>query len=480
MKRLAACLVLIMMLPVAASAQSFEEAMSDAYATNPDLGAARAALRGTDEQVPQALANWRPTVTATGTATQEYLYTHPSAAGAIAAPGTGNNGASIPEALVPPGHQALRPYTYGVQITQPLYRGGRTTADTSRAENTILAGRAQLATTEQTVLLNAGTAYMDVLRDQSTVDLEVKNDQALSKIADAFQKRLHVGEVTRTDVAQAEAQRGAGVSTRMLAQSQLATSRANFQRYVGVYPESLQMPELAYPLPPTQEETMAIAEENNPQVLSATYTEAAARDSVDLAHGAGLPELDLIGQGGRTREGYAGSPPIADGTIEAQLNIPLYAGGLTSSQVRQAKQVANQRLIEIEAARRQARQQAIQAWQTLDATTQAIAVERQSLKAAEQAYEGARQEEQVGTKSTLDLLSTLQVLLSAGIGLATTEHDEQVAKLGVLSAIGQLTAQGLNLPVDQYDPVAHYADVHDSWGGEGIDPETMKANSSSK
>ena len=236
-------------------------------------------------------------------------------------------------------------------------------------------------------------------------------------------------------------------------------------------PGKLEQPPLPYPIPASLDESIDDAELANPQVLSAKYTEAAARDSVDLAHGQGNPELDLIGQAGRNREGYTGSPPVANGTIEAQLNIPLYTGGLTSSQVRQAKQTASQRLIEIESARRQAHQQAIQAWQTLDATTQAVAFQREAVQAAQQAYTGAQQEERVGTKTTLDLLSTVQVLLSSQVSLVQTEHDLRVAKLGLLAAVGRLTAQSLNLPIDSYDPTANYKQVHDSWGGESIEPD---------
>ncbi len=452
-------------------AQTFPEALALAYQNNPDLNAARAALRGTDEQVPQALANWRPTISAVGSANYEGVYSHPSAAGAVATPGSTTGAGSTPNVAseIPGGHQILQPYSYGLQITQPVYRGGRTVADTSRAENTVKAGRAQLANTEETVLLNAGTSYLDVVRDQATIDLEVSNDQLLAKIADAFGKRLEVGEVTRTDVAQAEAQRGQSLSTRTLAESQLANSRAAFLRYVGVMPMGLKDPELPYALPDSLDDALALAEANNPQVLTASYTEAAARDSIDLAHGAGNPEVDLIGQAGRQRQGYTGSAPVDDAMIEAQLNIPLYTGGLVSSQVRQAKQVASQRLIEIESARRQAHQQAQQAWESLEATTAAIKIQEQAVKSARVAYQGSKEEDLVGTKTTLDVLSATQVLLSTQLGLLQTQHDRLVAKLTLLSALGQLTAEGLSLPVDfKYDAKDNYEHVHDKVFGEAI------------
>ncbi len=464
--------VLLALWPHAGRAQTFPQALALAYQNNPDLNAGRAELRGIDEQVPQALSNFRPQVSATGSINYEGIYSRPGAVGAVSAPTTASGAgqtANVPQELIGSGHQTLVPYSYGLQITQPLYRGGRTVADTSRAGNTVNAGRATLANTEETVLLNAGTAYLDVVRDEATVEFETKNDQLLAQIANAFQHRLNVGEVTRTDVAQAEAQRGESLSTRIIAENTLATSRSSFVRYVGIMPEKLEDPELPYALPGTLEEALTMAEAENPQVVAAAYTEAAARDSVDLANGAGLPEVDLIGQAGRTREGYAGSPPIDNATIEAQLNIPLYTGGLVSSQVRQAKQVQTQRYIQIDSARRLAHQQAQQAWETIEATTGALKVEQTALKSAEVAYKGAIAEDAVGTKTTLDVLNQVQMLLSARLAILTSRHDLLVAKLGLLSAIGRFTAEGLHLPIEfAYNPRDNYSHVSDKLEGNGI------------
>ena len=469
--RFTSCALLAALVPGLAGAQDFTQSLVDAYQTNPELNAARAALRGVDEQVPQALANFHPTLSAVGSANQEYIYSHPSASGAVSAPTTVSGAgttSNVPQQLIGEGHQTLQPYSYGLQLTQPVYRGGRTVADTSRAENAVLAQRGQLTTTEQQVLLGAATAYLDVVRDQTIVDLEVENDHLLVHIADSFQNRLRVGEISRTDVSQARAMQTQNRSSRILAQSQLATSRAAFLRYVGTMPEKLSDPQINYPLPPTIEEATEEADANNPAVLAATYTEAAARDSIDLAAGNANPEVNLIGEAGRSRQGFAGSGPLDDATVEAQLNIPLFTGGLVSSQVRQAKQLASQRLIEVESARRQARQQAVQAWETLQATTTAVAEQMEGIRAAQDAFNGSREEDAVGTKTTLDLLNAVEVLLTARTTLAATRHDNLLAKINLLASIGKLTAEGLALPVDTYDPRANYAQVHDQLIGTDI------------
>ena len=239
------------------SAKTLTEALAETYDTNPELQAARAALRAVDEQVPQALSNWRPTIRATGSANREGVYSHPSAAGNQAAPTTFSGAGTIPnvaQASIPPGHQDLQPYSYALQVTQPLYRGGRTAADTERAEYTVLAQRAQLEITEQNTLLSAATAYLDVVRDQRTLDLYFQNNQLLHHITNGFQQRLKAGEVSRTDVSQALAQQAQTESSRVRAQNQLAASRAAYLRYVGEFPEILAQPQLPYIIPSSLEE----------------------------------------------------------------------------------------------------------------------------------------------------------------------------------------------------------------------------------
>jgi TolC family type I secretion outer membrane protein len=450
-------------------AQSFTEALAEAYETNPDLNAARAALRGADEQVPQALSHWRPTVNATAQQSQEGIYSHQSPFGTVASTGTGSD-----LGVVPSGHQTLQPYSYGLQITQPVYRGGRTEADTSRAENTVLAQRAQLANTEQTVFLNAGTAYLDVVRDQTVSDLQISNEKILHQTVEAFQHRLEAGDVTKTDISQSRAQAAQTRAARALAASQLSASRAKFLRYIGSYPEKLEQPTLPYPLPATVEEATDEAENQNPQVLNALYTESAARDAIDLANGSRLPEINIVGETGRLRQGYTGSTITSDATVEIQLNMPLYTGGLTSSQVRQAQQLASQRMIEIETAKREAHENALAAWQNLEAISDAVKEQQAAVTEAEEAYKGAKIEDAAGTKTTLDLLSTLQVLLTAQTSLATEEHDLLLAKLNLLSATGGLTAERLALPVTYYDPKSNYEAVHDKW--MGTDAEMVSEN----
>ena len=328
--------------PVAA-AQTMEETLSNAYTQSTQLGGARAQQRATDEQVPQALSNWRPTVTVNGGITRTHTDIAPRAAANTSGSATGYNTQK----------------SASVQIVQNLYRGGRTEAQTSQATNVVKAGQAQLKATEQAVLLQAAQSYLDVVRDQSTVDLNASNEAVLKRQLDAETDRLRVGEVTRTDVALAQASYQQARAQHTTAIGTLKTDQAAYQRVVGQAPGKLVQPVFKYELPASLEDAVAEAEENNPNVVAAEFVERAARDGVDLAQGARLPTIQLIGTFERLYPGpnaQASSPFFPDlghvshidtGSVAAQISWPLFTGGLASSQVREAKQTANQNLIAI-------------------------------------------------------------------------------------------------------------------------------------
>jgi outer membrane protein/adhesin transport system outer membrane protein len=463
-----------------AVAQTIQDTLSTAYGQSTQLGGARAQQRATDEQVPQALSNWRPTVTATGAITRTHNDYSPQPTG------TNLLGQTVRESGTF-GYNTEK--TIGVQVTQNLYRGGRTEAQTSQATNAVKAGQAQLKATEQAVLLQAAQSYLDVVRDQSTVDLNANNEAVLKRQLDAETDRLRVGEVTRTDVALAQASYQQARAQYTTAVGTLQTDRAAFQRVVGQAPGKLVQPVFKYELPATLEDAVAEAEENNPNVLAAQFVERAARDGVDLAQGARLPTIQLIGTferlypgpnsstqslstqslDGLTGASGKGIDHVDTGSVAAQITWPLYTGGLASSQVREAKQTANQNLIEIEDAKRVARQTAIAAWQQLVAAKANIEALTSQVEAAQIGAEGTRQQALVGTATVLDSLTAEQQLLQAQVNLVGAEHDALVDSFTLLSAVGRMTARDLTLPVTIYDPQVNADRVRDKWFGTGID-----------
>jgi outer membrane protein/adhesin transport system outer membrane protein len=443
-----------------ATAQSIQDTLSTAYGQSTQLGVQRAQQRATDEQVPQALSNWRPTVTATAGITRTHTDVAPPTAVASASVGYNTQKSA------------------SVQVVQNLYRGGRTEAQTSQATNAVKAGQSQLKATEQAVLLQAAQSYLDVVRDQSTVDLNANNEAVLKRQLDAESDRLRVGEVTRTDVALAQASYQQARAQHTTAIGTLQTDRAAFQRVVGQAPGKLVQPVFKYELPGSLEDAVAEAETNNPNVVAAEFVERAARDGVDLAEGARLPTIQLIGTFERIYPGPNASQSffgeghashIDTGSVEAQVTWPIYTGGLASSQVRESKQTANQNLIAIEDAKRVARQTAIAAWQQLVAAKANIEALTAQVEAAQIGAEGTRQQALVGTATVLDSLTAEQNLLQAQVNLVGAQHDALVDQFTLLSAVGRLTARDMSLPVTIYDPQVNQDRVGDKWFGTGID-----------
>ncbi len=428
-----------------ATAQTLQEALAQAYTANPQLEAQRAALRAADEQVPQALSNYRPTVE--GTASIGTAETDVSGAA-----GAGNNGA-----------RTSQPRSLGIAVTQPIYRGGRTAAQVSRAENVVQASRAQLFATEQTILLSAATAYFDVVRDQATLELNTSNEQVIGRQLEATRDRFRVGEVTRTDVSQAESRLAGATSNRILSEGNLASSRAVYARIVGSTPGRLTQPRPTFSLPASMQETIDLAVAANPSIVSSQFTEAAARDAIDQVRGEVLPSVSLRGSLQRGLETSPNAFRTDAASVTAQLTVPLYQAGAVASRVREATQTAGQRRIEIDQARTQTIETAIRAWQALTTSRASIQSRQAQVRAAEIALEGVRQEATVGSRTTLDVLDAEQELLNARVGLVQSQRDELVAAFQILAATGQLGARQLNLPVQAYDVEENYRSVRDRW-----------------
>ncbi|MFA7430133.1 MAG: TolC family outer membrane protein [Rhodospirillaceae bacterium] len=427
-----------------AGAMTLEEALAAAYVGNPTLQAQRAALRATDEQVPQALSGWRPRVSLNGSAGKTWVDSRTT---------TTSTDYNLDNRQI------------GATLTQPLFRGFRTVKGVEAAENVVLAARSQLTSVEQQILLAAAQVYSDVLRDQEVVKLSVNNEQVLRRQLGATQDRFRVGEITRTDVSQAESRVAGSVASRIAAEAQLMSSRATFQRIVGVPPENLELPKALPIVPATLEEAVARALEEQPDVLTAVYGARAAEDTVDVVRGELLPEVSL--QASRNR-GWETSTPgsRADNTqITANLSVPLYQGGAVYSRVREAKSTAGQRRLEVDQAQVSAREQAIQAWENLVAARAEIESRQSQVEAATTALDGVQREAQVGARTVLDVLDAEQELFGANVDLVGAQRNQRVAAFSLLAATGGLTAQNLGLPVEVYDASVHYDAVRGQWFG---------------
>ena len=423
-------------LAMPASAQTLSDALAEAYVSNPTLDAARAALRAVNEEVPQALSNWRPSVTVTGSAGRQR-----NASGTIT------------------------PRSLGLNVTQPLFRGGRTIAETRRAEANVMAQRSRLLRTEQEILFRTATAFMDVWRDQSVLELNLNNETVLRRQLEASEDRFEVGEVTRTDVAQSESRLARATGDRVRAEGSLTTSRAVFEELVGAMPPVLEAPPRLTGLPESQDEVTEKARAAGPAVLAARFAEAAGLENVKVAFGALLPELSLVGSLSRDKETATAKTEVEQARILARLSFPLYQRGLVSSRVREAKQLASQRRKEVNQALRAAMREAVTAWEALQTARARIRAFEAEVRSTDIALEGVKQENAVGARTILDILDAEQELLDARVRLVGARRDEIVASYQVLRAIGKMTARSLSLPVTLYDPDIDLAIVRDVWLG---------------
>ena len=444
--------------PGAASAQSLQDALAHAYMDNPQLQAERANLRSVDESVPQALSNWRPTVSLSAS----QGYTHSDAT-------VRENTNDIS------GSTNALPQSYGVTIAQPIYRGGRTVAQTSEALNLVQAERARLVAEEETILLAVVTDYMNVVRDQATLDLDINNEQVLRRQLEQTQAQFRVGEVTRTDVAQAEASYAQAIATRQAAEGTLQVDRAAYEHDVGMPPGKLTAPTGLPPLPATREDAINLAATGNPNVIAAQFTQAAGEDNVKVVRGQLLPQVGVNATLTHTREGSTssiagtggGGARADEAQVVAQVTMPLYEGGVIYSETRQAQQTVAQRKSLVDDARRAAAQSAATYWEQMVSDRATIVSLQAAIRANEIALDGTRQEAAVGQRTILDILNAEQVLLQSRVNLVSSQHDEIVAELSLSSAVGVLTAKSLALPVELYDPDKNFAAVRDKWIGFG-------------
>jgi outer membrane protein len=437
-----------------ALADTIEAALVRAYQNNPQLNAQRAQVRSTDENVPQALSGYRPKVALTASAGEQYTDTNST------------QGGSANTLVRTEIHGIDPPRSAGLTVTQTLYNGGQTANKTRAAESQVSGAREALRVLEQSVLLSAATIYMDYLRDAAIVEVQRSNTRVLEQTLKQTRDRFNVGEVTRTDVAQAEAQLAAGKTQQLTAEANLVTTRANFRRIIGNEPEALApgSPVDRF-LPGALPGAVELALVENPNVTAAMFGIDVNYLQVKINEGALLPTVTVQAA---TQQAYEQSLVIYRefaATATAQLSIPVYQGGAEYSLIRQSKESLEQQRLNLEMVRDQARANVVTAWGQLVAGKAQVASAQSQVSASEIALDGVRDEARAGQRTTIDVLNAQQALVNARIALVTAQHDRVVASYAVLSAVGRLSPQVLNLNTTAYDPSVHYQQVRDSWFG---------------
>lgn len=432
-----------------AQAETFADALVMALEVNPAYDAAVASLQGLDETVALARAGMRPSVS-----------------GDVRLGGS----VSSVESSVTDGRVTAPAASATLSVTQSLYDGGQTANATEEALANVRAGRAALIGTEQTVLLEAVVAYVDVSRTAENVVLSENNVRVISRELDAAQDRFEVGEVTRTDVAQAKARLAESRAALSTARGVHGSARQAYLRAIGKLPEDLApLPPLPE-LPASLEEAQAIAEKTHPSILSAQAAIAAASSNVREEVGGTLPSLDFVGSLSSSyadigSNGFNTSSDAVTASGEFRATIPLYAGGGLRAEVRRAQALASQERAELFDATRLILEDVGQAWENLQSAQATIVSNRESITANEIAFEGVQEEAKVGSRTTLDVLDAETALLNSRVALVDSLGDEYVAAYQLLSAMGLLTASHLGLDVIVYDPEPNLARAQEFGAG---------------
>lgn len=452
---------------VPASGETLADALALAYQNNPTLQAQRAQQRALDESYVQARTGWRPTLGVGGSLTYNEVRTPKAAAG------QDTNADGIPDSFGAFGIRESNQARIGLTFNQPIWTGGRVAAAVNAANADVLAGRETLRRVEAQVMAQVITAYADTRRDQEALRIRQENVNVLTRQLQESQARFDVGEVTRTDVAQSQSRLSQAQALYQQAVAQLAITRAGYATLVGQNPGELAPePSLAFMLPTDPDEAYKIAEEHNPQLRGQQYAEQASRARVAGARAERMPTVS-----GQVTYGFSG-PAYPDRPADAfqrdlyargvtatlNASVPIFSGGLVSSRVRQAVERNNADRITVEGVRRNVMQGVTQFWSQLIASRANIASAEEQVRAARIAAEGTRQEQQVGLRTTIDVLNAEQELRQAELNQVTSRRDEYVAAANVLATMGRLEGRNLIPAVEQYDAGKNFRKLRITWG----------------
>lgn len=432
-----------------AGAVTIFEAMGSAYTNNPTLQAQRAYLRAVDENVAIAKSGFRPTISLEGSYSDSHV------------------------------HNDVYPVTtdgydesVSAVISQPIFNGFSTWNSVKAADSTVKAEQSNLYNVEQQVLLEASTAYLNVLRDESIVELQVNNEKLLKKRMEETKERFNVGEVTRTDVSQAEARYSQARSDRIAAEGNLAASKAVYIQVIGSEPNNLEEPVgIAEMFPKSIEEAISYAREHNYALKAAKSSLNAQVYTVSANTGALLPQVNFEASAvrGQTRDLETQDPETNSFTWGVNMTVPLYDAGENRARIRQSKYQKWQAQEAVLEAEREMMSSVSSNWEYMVSNQAKIASVKDQIKAYAIALDGVQQEEALGNRTVLDVLDAYQYLLNSNVEEVEARRDYYVSGMQLLLSMGKLTAKDLNLSVNLYDAEKYSEETRGKWLSLSVD-----------
>ena len=429
----------------AAKAETVFEALAEAYRSNPDLQAQRAYLRSVDENVAIAKSGYRPSVALTG----KY--------------GNSNTSNSLN-----PNEDGGESHTLAATVTQPIFSGFSTVNSVKAADSAARAGQYSLADYEQTVFLNASEAYLNVVRDEAIVRLQKNNEKLLKKQLDETQERYNVGELTRTDVAQAKSSYSQAIAGRISAEGTLEVSKAVYKQIIGKEPHNLSEPDNIHTfLPATFDRALSYTMDNNFAVLQAKENLQSKDYTVKANYGALAPQISATGSASKTKSNpkHYGDPSgtIDDVSFGLNASIPLYDAGENRARIRQSKYAKWQAQEQVMSAQRTAVSSITGSWESMVANDARIKALEDQVATNKIALDGVKKEEALGNRTVLDVLDAYQTLLNSQVEVVKARREYYLAAMQVMQAMGKLTAKNLKLDVDLYNPKKYYKDTRNKW-----------------
>ena len=425
-----------------AYAASLFDAMGDAYLHNPTLQGQRAYLRAVDENVAIAKSGYRPNISLNGSYSDSHIHNDMQAT---------NDGYKKAISAV---------------LSQPIFNGFSTYHSVRAADKTVEAEQSNLYSVEQDVLLAAGTAYLDVLRDESIVELQKNNEQLLKKRLDETRERFNVGEVTRTDVAQAEARHSAAISDRISAEGNLAASKAIYTKIIGTTPENLEEPtNMSEMFPKNQEDALNYAYQHNYGLKAAKSNLEASDYAVSANNGALLPQVSFDAKASKSKSEsrFTKDPETNSFEWSVNMNVPLYKSGETRAKIRQSKYKKWQAQEKVLEAERNMISTVTSSYEYMVSNESRLKSVQDQIKAYAIALDGVQQEESLGNRTVLDVLDAYQALLNSNVEEVQARRNYYVSGMALLVSMGKLTATDLNLNTKLYDAEKHSKETRGKW-----------------
>ncbi|MGB4191544.1 MAG: TolC family outer membrane protein [Rickettsiales bacterium] len=455
MKKINAVIVLSCLLSSTAFSTSLSEALVSTYQNNPELIAAREKLKATDEKMFQAISGFLPKVIYSAKKTNQKK-------------DTTTDSSSLASSLS--GQQVktddwvdTKSKESSISLQQNLFNGGQDVMAVKIAKYSIEAGRQELITNEQKILLEAIDAYLDVMRTKEVQDISRENYLAYEKKYNAIKEKLEVGVAKKADLADAAARKANAATNLIVSEGYYNSALATYMQIIGIEAENVHSCDILTTPPKDQLELLQKSLATNPELQNVSFQKKIADINVISNAASMLPSVDLGGSIGKNWQDTRGSnlnqPYTNSKSVAISVTIPIYNKGLEYSNIRSASADAARLKYSLKNARAAVTQNSVKSWTEYVSAKDAAQSTKEAVKAGEVALEAKQQEYEEGLGTLTDLLDAQENLFQYKIKLTQAEKESALSYYKMASLMGKLTAKDLELSTKLYNPAENYDKV---------------------